>query len=55
MTQLFNFPREKNKIFTITMPESMIEQIDRRSAAQSLSKSAYVRLALLEQFRKEDK
>lgn len=55
MALLFNVSCEKTKQFTITIPESMIEQIARRSVAQSLSKSAYVRLALLEQFRKEDK
>lgn len=54
MSQLFSAPREKNKQFTVTVPESIIEEVDRRSAATSLSKSAYVRLALLEYFRKED-
>lgn len=54
MSQLFPAPRSKSKQFTVTMPEFIIEEIDRRSSAQSLSKSAYVRLALLEYFKKGD-
>lgn len=54
MSQLFSAPREKNKQFTVTMPQSIIDEIDRRSAVKLVSKSAYVRLALQDYFRKED-
>lgn len=54
MSQLFPAPREKNKSFTITVPQSVVDEVDRRSAIKLVSKSAYVRLALLDYFRKED-
>lgn len=55
MSALFeNVPREKNKQVTLTFPQSLIEEIDRRSASINLSKSAYVRLAVRDYFRKED-
>lgn len=54
MSQLFPVPREKNKSFTITVPQSVVDEVDRRSAIKLVSKSAYVRLALLDYFRKED-
>lgn len=54
MSQLFSAPREKNKSFTITVPQSVVDEVDRRSAIKLVSKSAYVRLALLDYFRKED-
>lgn len=49
-----NVPREKNKQVSFTFPQSLIEEIDRRSASLNLSKSAYVRLAVRDYFRKED-
>lgn len=55
VSALFNAPREKSYNFTISVPRSLVDEIDRRSAAASLSKSAYVRIALQEYFRKEDK
>lgn len=49
-----NAPREKNKQVTLTFPQSLIDEVDKRSASLNLSKSAYVRLAVIDYFRKED-
>lgn len=49
-----NAPREKNKQVTLTFPQSLIDEVDKRSASLNLSKSAYVRLAVRDYFRKED-
>lgn len=54
MSQLFPAPREKSRTYTVSLTQSIIDEIDRRSAALLLSKAAYVRLALQNQFKKED-
>lgn len=51
---LTKVPREKAKPVTFTFPASLAEQIDYYSAALGLSKSAFVRLAVLDYIRKEN-
>lgn len=51
---LVKVPREKVRQLSITVPQSLIDELDLRSASAGLSKSAYIRIALRYYFGKED-
>lgn len=51
---LFEMPKEKSKQVTFTLNQSLVDEISLRSSRKMVSKSAYLRLALLDYFRKED-
>lgn len=54
MSTLFqSIPREKNVQFTVTFPESLLQELNFFSSFKSLNRSAILRLAFKEYMSKE--
>lgn len=47
-------PQEPKKTVTVSFNQSILEEMDLRRSKVGMSRSVYLRLALLEYFRKED-